>query len=54
MKLVHGRTITLSCMVGFENNLVQMTIMIKQCVINKNVVRSKVSRECVVNKKTCC
>ena len=38
-------------MVGFENNLVQMTIMIKQCVINKNVVRSKVSRECVVNKK---
>ena len=31
MKLVHVRTITLSCMVGFENNLVQMIIMTNQC-----------------------
>ena len=44
MKLVHVRTITVSCMVGFENNLVQMIIMTKQCVMNMNhVVRSKVS-----------
>ena len=43
MELVHVRTITLSCMVGFENNLIQMIIMTKQCVMNKNhVVRSKV------------
>ena len=43
MKLVHVRTITLSFMVGFENNLVQMIIMTKQCVMNKNhVVRLKV------------
>ena len=44
MKLVHVRTITLSCMVGFENNLLQqMIIVTKQCVMNKNhVVRSKV------------
>ena len=43
MKLVHVRTITLSCMVGFENNLVQMIIMTKQCVMKKNhVIRSKV------------
>ena len=43
MKLVHVRTITLSCMVGFENNLVQIIIMTKQCVMIKNhVVRSKV------------
>ena len=42
MKLFHVRIITLSCMVGFENNLVQM-IMTKQCVMNKNrFVRSKV------------
>ena len=43
MKLVHVRNIFLSCMVGFENNLVQMIIMTEQCVMNKNnVVRSKV------------
>ena len=43
MKLVHVRTITWSCMVGFENKLVQMIIMTKQSVMNKNhVVRSKV------------
>ena len=30
-------------MVGFENNLVHMIIMTKQCVMNKNhVVKSKV------------
>ena len=44
MKLVHVRTIFLSRTVGFENNLVQIVIMTKQCVMNKNhVVRSKVS-----------
>ena len=32
MKLVHVRTITFSCMVGFENNLAQMIVMTKQCV----------------------
>ena len=43
MKLVHVKTIFLSCMVGFENNLVQIIIMTEQCVMNKNhVVRSKV------------
>ena len=43
MKLVYDRTIFLSCMVGFENNIVQMIIMIKQCVMNKNhVIRSEV------------
>ena len=43
MKLVHVRTITWSCMVGFENKLVQMIIMTKQSVMNKNhVIRSKV------------
>ena len=43
MKLVHVRTIILSCLVGFENNLIKMIIMAKQCVMNKNhVVRSKV------------
>ena len=38
MKLAHVRTITLSCMVGFDNNLIQMIIMTKQCVMNKNHV----------------
>ena len=38
MKLVDVRTITLSCMMGFENILVQMIIMTKQCVVNKNRV----------------
>ena len=43
IKLVHVRTIFLSCMVGFENNVVQIIIITKQCVMNKNhVVRSKV------------
>ena len=43
MALVHVRTITWSCMVGFENKLVLMIIMTKQSVMNKNhVVRSKV------------
>ena len=35
MKLDYVRTITLSCMVGFENSLVQMIIMAKQRVVNK-------------------
>ena len=43
MKLVHVRTITWSCMVGSENKLVQMIIMTKQSVMNKNhVIRSMV------------
>ena len=43
MKLVHVRMVTLSCMVGFENSLVQMILMTKQYVMNKNhVVKSKV------------
>ena len=44
MKFVHVRTITWSCLVGFENKLVQMIIMTKQSVMNKNhIVRSKVN-----------
>ena len=39
MKVVHVRTITWSCMVGFENKLVQMVIMTKQSVMNKNHVK---------------
>ena len=43
MKLVNVRTITWSCMVGFKNKLVQIIIMTKQSVMNKNhVVTSKV------------
>ena len=43
MKLDHVRTIKWSCMVGFKNELVQMIIMTKQSVMNKNhVVTSKV------------
>ena len=43
MKRVYVRTIPWSCMVGFENKLVQMIIMTKQSVMNENhVVRSKV------------
>ena len=38
MKLVYVRTLTLSCMVRFENNLIQMIIMTKQYVMNKNHV----------------
>ena len=42
MKLVHVRTISWSCMVGFDNKLVQIIIMAKQSVMNKNhVVWSK-------------
>ena len=44
MKLVHVRPITLSCMVGFENNLVQMIILTKQCVLNKNHVKRSMSQ----------
>ena len=47
MKLVHVRTTTLSYIVGFENNLIQMIIMTKQCVMKKNhVVWSKVKGLC--------
>ena len=60
MKLVHVRTITWSYMVGFENKLVQMIIMTKQSVMNKNhVVRSKVyvtvctSTLCIDFSETC-
>ena len=43
MKLVHVRTITLSCMVGFEKKIGTNGHHDKQCVMNKNfVVRSKV------------
>ena len=43
MKPVYVRPIIWTCMAGFENNLVQMVIMTKQFVTNKNhVVRSKV------------
>ena len=43
MNLVHVRTVTLSCIVGFENNLVEMVVMKKKYVMNKNhVVRPKV------------
>ena len=38
MKLVHVRTLTWSCMVGFENKLVQIIIMTKQSVMNKDHV----------------
>ena len=41
MKLVHVRTLTLSCMVGLEYSLVQMIIMTKQCVMGKNHVFSQ-------------
>ena len=40
---VSVQPITLSCLVGFENNVAQISIMTKQCVANKNhVARSKV------------
>ena len=43
MKPVHVLSTTLSCLVGFENNLAQMIITTKQCVIDKNhVISSKV------------
>ena len=39
---VYVKPIALSCMVGFENNLAQMVIMIRQCDLYKNhVARSK-------------
>ena len=37
MKLIQFRTIPLPCIVGFENNLIQMIIMTKQYVIYKNM-----------------
>ena len=40
MKPVSVRPITLSCMVGFINNFVQMIIMTCRCVTNKNFVTS--------------
>ena len=43
VKPVQVRPINLLCIVGFENNLAQMIIMIRQYVSNKNhVARSKV------------
>ena len=43
VKPVHVLPITLLCMVGFENNLTQMIVMIKQYVTNKkHVTRLKV------------
>ena len=38
VKPVHVRPITLLCIVGFENNLAQMIIMIRQCAANNNHV----------------
>ena len=47
------RPITLSCMVGLENNLAQMFIMTRQCVANKNyVARSKVKNHFTGSKVT--
>ena len=43
MNNVHVRTITVPCVVGFENNLVQMLIMIKQCAMNKNMSLDQMS-----------
>ena len=43
VKPVRVRPIKSLCIVGFENNLAQMIIMTRQCVVNKNhVARSKV------------
>ena len=60
MKPVHVITITWSCIVGFKNKLVQMIIVTKQSVMNKNhVVTSKVYATvstltlCVDFSKTC-
>ena len=53
MQFVLVRTITLSCMVVFENNFVQLIIMTKQCVMKKNHdVRSQVYLT-VCNKTLC-
>ena len=53
LKLVHVRTITLSCMVGFENNLVQMVILTKQCVMNKNHVARSIIYVTVCTQTLC-
>ena len=37
MKPFHVQPITLYCMVGFENHLAQMVIMIRRCVTCKNL-----------------
>ena len=38
------RPITSSCMIGFENNLAQMVIKTRRCIMNKNpVARSKIN-----------
>ena len=43
MKPVHVQPITVSRMVGFNNNLAQMIIMTRLCGANKNrIARSKV------------
>ena len=43
VKPVPVRLITFLCIVGFENNLAQMIIMTRGCVVNKNhICRSKV------------
>ena len=43
MKPVRVRPITLLCMVGIENNVAQIIIMIRRCVTNmKHVARLKV------------
>ena len=41
VKPVYVLPVTLLCMVGFENNLARMIIMIRQCVAN-NIARLKV------------
>ena len=38
------RPIALSCMVRFENNLVQMIVMTRQCVVNKIMLLRQRSR----------
>ena len=43
VKPVPVRPIILSCMVGFENNLVKLIIMTRGCVASKNhVTKSKI------------
>ena len=40
---MQSETVTLSCMVGFENDLTQMIIMARRCVTNKiHMARSEV------------
>ena len=61
MKPVHVQPITVSRMVGFNNNLAQMIIMTRLCDANKNrIARSKVrDRVCSLTlnigfSETCC